>query len=452
MEKINTEIPNTAIQLAKLFSEKGYEIFLVGGCVRDMIMGFVPHDYDFCSNARPEQMMCLCNEFNLKYIPTGLKHGTITICVENDQYEVTTYRIDGDYSDGRHPDTVTFTSDIEKDLARRDFTINAIAMHPISGRIVDPFFGREAIKTRVLTTPGDSACSIKDDALRILRALRFAIRYHLNIENHLAVAIYDYKDMLSVEAGLVSRERITDEFRKILTCDRYISRVFKLFHDVIAVCIPKIEDCFYFEQNNKYHAYDVYVHTLHVVDNCKTDKFEIKMAALLHDIGKPHCYPEDADGFGHFYGHAKVSADICRSLLKERFRLSNDEYSRIIELVEFHDMKIPQTTKSIKRMLSTHGLDFINDWLVLKEADIEDHINNADMKEKLQTMKILLADVLSEKQTLTVKDLAVNGNDLIQELHMKPGKAVGFILNSMLEKVLNEEVENTKEALLSLVK
>jgi tRNA nucleotidyltransferase (CCA-adding enzyme) len=450
MENNTYKMPADILQLATLFSKAGYQLYLVGGCVRDMIMGVKPHDYDMCTNATPDEMMTLCKKYNLMVVPTGEKFGTITIFINSTGYEVTTFRKEAAYSDGRHPDQVEYTTDLIEDLSRRDFTINAIAMDPVSKTFTDPFGGVLDIVTKRLVAVNNPHERIAEDGLRILRAMRFAIKYNLKMDQELIVAIHEHVDMLSEDNGYVSRERVTEEFRKILTSGKSIKYIFAKFRDVIATIIPEIEPCFDFDQNNHYHIHDVYEHMLYVVDDCClwSNKFEIRMAALLHDIGKPNAYVEDEHGRGHFYGHPKISADICRNMLQTRFRLTNAEYNRIIELIEFHDMTVVETSKSVKKALNAHGSDFMYDWFVLRKADMKDHIYDPDRPpHNITKIQHIMYEILDKQAAFSLKDLKINGNILIKKYGMKPGKEIGDILNQLLEDVINENIENTEDAL-----
>lgn len=442
-------VPKDVVEIARIFKKESYEIFLVGGCVRDIFMDIEPHDWDMCTNATPNQMIDICNKYQLHYIETGLQHGTLTIHLNGENYEVTTYRIDGKYSDGRHPDSVSFTTSLEEDLARRDFTINAMAIDPITATIFDPYGGSVHIMNKKLIAVGKPDERLEEDGLRILRALRFAIKYDLSIDSSLALAIKNHNYMLSLEKGLISRERVTEEFRKMFTCNMPVIYVFSAFRDTVATIIPEIEKTFDFNQNNKYHTHDVYTHILHVVDNCKTTKFEIKMAALLHDIAKPDSYVEDEEGFGHFYGHPKMSADICAPMLKKQFKLSTIEYDRIMELVEFHDMDIAETTKSVRRALNKHGKEYMEDWLILKQADMDDH-NYFDDKHMrtVSGIKTIMENIIESNMAFSLKDLDINGNDLMRELQLKPSPTIGQILGILLQKVIDDELENRYDALL----
>ena len=446
MQKI---IPDDIVELTKMFTENHFELYLVGGCVRDFIMNTKPHDWDMCTNATPKQVLTLAEAYGLKCFTTGMPYGTIQVIINDKIYEITTYRTETSYSDGRHPDSIKFASDLTTDLSRRDFTINAIAMNPVTRCIADPYAGSVDIIYRRLCAVGNPDERLKEDALRILRALRFAIRYDMIINTDLAAAIHRNKDLLSADAGCVSRERVTDELVKIFAAGKPIARIFTEYRDVIAVLFPEIEKTFDFSQNNKYHRHNVYEHMLAVTDNCKTTDPVIKLAALLHDIGKPDAYAEDEEGHGHFYGHPKISAEIAGPMLKKQLRLSNANYERAMELIEFHDDTPAPTVKAVRRAAYRHGAAFMCDWFILRQADMDDHIYpDSSHTDDMNTVKELFAATI-ETQLFTRKDLAINGKDLMSRLGLKPGRQIGRIIETLVNEAVDGNVANNKKALLA---
>lgn len=450
MSKIDIEnkIPAGAIRLIDLFNKSGYEAYLVGGCVRDLLLKEKPHDFDICTNAHPDKIKQILEDNNCKYHTIGIKFGTITAMCNDGEYEITTYRTDGEgYSDNRRPDKVEFVSELSLDLSRRDFTINALAYNPTQNEIVDMFNGYKDLIEHRLVAVGDADKRFKEDALRILRALRFAIKYDLQIEEKTKKAMRDNIKLLNK----LSKERVASELEKILTSGKEIKKWFMEYDWLIAEVIPEIKPTIGFDQNNKYHKHEVYEHMLAVVDGCKTNNFEIKLSALLHDIGKPDSYTEDEEGWGHFYGHPKVSAEITEKILKNRLRLSNEQSSLVLELVEYHDMTIGKTKASVRRALNKHGKDFLDKWIILKEADIADHKHADKIREhyNLENINELITEILEEESCFSLKDLDVNGLDIMETLKMRPGKQVGEILNTLLNEVIDEKVENSKEVLLA---
>jgi len=420
-----------------------YEAYIVGGCVRDLILGIEPHDYDICTSATPGEIMNIFHDERI--IETGLKHGTVTILYNGVGYEITTYRIDGSYSDGRHPDDVIFTTDIIKDLGRRDFTINAMAYNKDIG-LVDPFGGFSDLRHKKIRCVGFADDRFSEDALRILRAMRFAIRYGFDIEMN------TYEAMIRSRQGLetISKERITSELEKMLSCGKAVRSIFLSCKDVMAVILPELECCMNFNQHNKYHMHDVYEHILSVVDYCETGDFVIKLAALLHDIGKPSTYTEDESGYGHFYEHQEASYEISKEVISKRLRLSNEQYDETLLLIRYHDMDVVTTKKSVKRALNKLGEGTFRKWLILKLADRKDHIGfNADeMLTDLKHIEDMLNDIIINRDCFSIKDLAVNGNDLIN-IGYKQGKELGAALNQLLQQVL-DGCENDKEKLLEI--
>ena len=445
MEHIN--IPQSVIDILELLHTKTEKAYLVGGCVRDMFMHLEPHDYDICSDLTPD---VATKVLSAKYpvIPKGIEYGTVVALVDGIEYEVTTFRGETDYSDGRHPDSVKFVSNIEDDLARRDFTINAMAYDMAENKVVDPFGGLMDLKNGILRAVGDANERFLEDGLRIMRALRFAIKYNLTIEPATKEAIIRNRNMLQQ----VSKERITSEFQKILTCGQPIRSTFLEFAPVIAVAIPEIKPCIGLDQENPYHKHDVYEHMLAVTDLCDTDSFAIKMAALLHDIGKPatKVYNNAKDHYS-FNGHPEISEQIAAEVLANDFRCTAKENERIRLLVKFHDTQILPTEPCVKRWLNRYGSDFLSDWLVLKQADRDDHVypnglENVTWYPKTEDIKCVMDTVLEQQSAFSLKDLAINGRDLI-DLGLKPGPEFSEYLQSCLDAVIDGACENEHDAL-----
>lgn len=441
-------IPSDVIKLISVLTENNKSAYIVGGCVRDLILGEEPHDYDICTELTPEETMKLLDLNNIVFYESGIAFGTITAILNKNEYEITTYRKETGYEDSRHPNKVVFVRDIHEDLKRRDFTINAMAYNPLTDEFVDDFNGLQDLCDGIIRAVGDANKRFKEDALRILRALRFSIRFQCTIEEETLIA-------MKRNAGLldnISKERITDELRKMLTCGKPIRHAFLKCDWLIGQVIPEIKDCFHFNQNNKYHKHDVYEHILTVVDNCKTTKFEVKMAALLHDIGKPKAYVEDEEGYGHFYGHPKISYDMSCELLKKHFRLSNEQYKEITDLVLYHDMEVIPKKSSVKRAISKfNDITAFTDWFISKQADMDDHKypeGNCRYKIDISGIKKVLQQIIDEHSALNVRDLEINGNILMKEFGLKPGKQIGFILQTLLDEVIDEKIDNDAEKLL----
>lgn len=434
------DIPAAAKRLIYLLELEGHSAYVVGGCIRDSLLGRPPHDWDICTSAKPEEVCDLLEQFHIRTIKTGLKHGTITAQYGMFDYEITTFRIDGDYSDNRRPDNVEFTDNLFVDLARRDFTINAMACDAESS-IMDPFNGLSDLKLGIIRCVGNPDDRFNEDALRIMRALRFAATYGFKIEEDTAAAIHRNKDLLKN----ISAERIQSELTKML-CGEGILDILLEYKDVMAIIIPEFEPCIGFEQNNPYHMYDVYDHIAHAVDNYEGDDISIKMALLLHDIGKPECYTEDHNG-GHFHGHSVPSMRIAKDVM-ERLRFDNKTKNEVVDLVLYHDSDIYPGVKSVKRWLNKIGPEMLNKLIKIQLADIGAHskLNRAARADKCYTIIELAKEVERQGQCFTLKDLAINGY-VVRGLGAEPGPKVGEVLKHLMDKVLDDEIENNYDAL-----
>ena len=472
MNDINNLIPEGAKHIIDIFTQYGHQAYLVGGCVRDIILGRTPNDWDICTDATPERMELLVHcmiiheeetkeyyeengntyiKRRIKTIPTGLKHGTLTIIIDDEAFEVTTFRQDGSYSDGRRPDNVSFTNNLVEDLKRRDFTSNAIVYHLNEG-FIDPFNGMTDIENKVIRCVGNPNDRFNEDGLRILRAIRFAAQLGFTIEKETAKAIHENKHLLNK----ISRERIQSELFKILESNSCGNKVLREYADVICVCIPEIEPMIGFQQNNPYHLYDVWEHTLHCMDSgfFNNNKYSFKediftrLAILLHDIGKPHCYVEDVNHIGHFYGHAPKSASIAEAVLKN-LKCSNEIISNVCELIAFHDVQFVLTKSAVKRLLNKLGETQLRRLIHLRMSDIRGQKNDYERQNKCVDFYEILNEVLAEESCFKLKDLAINGKDLIEH-GIPEGKAIGTILNTLLTMVIDGEINNDKSNLLQM--
>ena len=387
-----------------------------------------------------------------RIIETGLQHGTITIVINGEGYECTTYRIDGNYSDSRRPDSVAFTRSLEEDLKRRDFTINAMAYNNEAG-LIDPFNGMKDMKYHKIRCVGRAEDRFSEDALRILRAIRFASQLGFVVDSDASLNIHKmYKNLENI-----STERINSEFCKIaLSSEFYIQIV--LFREVFSLFIPEIKDMFGFQQNNPYHIYDVWNHTVHAVQayecDCEPDlnsrDLITSLAVFFHDIGKPHCYQDGEDGIRHFKGHGKVSANMTDTIMK-RLRFDNDTREKVVELVYYHDATFEVGKKYIKRWLNKIGEEQFRRLLNVRRADIKAQadINQETRLQKIDNIGYILEEVLQDDECFSLKDLAVNGKDLIT-IGYKPGKEIGEVLNNLLDSVISGEYINEKEKLLEI--
>ena len=450
MKQLKIKIPSGANEIIHTLQNNGYEAFLVGGCVRDSILGRPIHDYDITTSATPDEMMEVFKDKRI--IETGLQHGTITILIDGGGYECTTYRIDGNYSDSRRPDSVTFTRSLKEDLNRRDFTINAMAYNDAVG-LVDPFNGMEDIEHYKIRCVGKAEDRFSEDALRILRAIRFASQLGFVVDSDVSLSIHKmYKNLENI-----SIERISSEFCKIALSSEFCIQIGS-FREVFSLFIPEIKDMFCFQQNNPYHIYDVWNHTVCAVQayecDCEPDLNPIdlitSLAVFFHDIGKPHCYQDSDDGIRHFKGHGRVSADMTNEIMK-RLRFDNDTREKVVELVYYHDATFEVGKKYVKRWLNKIGEEQFRRLLNVRRADIKAQadINHGTRLQKVDNILYILEEVLQDDECFSLKDLAVNGKDMI-EIGYKPGKEIGEVLNNLLDSVISGENINEKEKLLEI--
>lgn len=437
---IKINIPADANELIHTLQNNGHSAYIVGGCVRDSILGRTPHDYDICTSATPSEMLEIFKD--RKIIETGLQHGTVTVVANGEPYEITTYRIDGIYSDNRRPDTVTFTDKLTEDLRRRDFTINAMAYNDEEG-LIDPFNGMEDIKHKKISCVGSAKDRFGEDALRILRAIRFAAQLEFTIMPGTDWEIHkQYKNLENI-----SIERINSEFCKIASSDDFCVELL-LYKDVFSLFIPELKDMFDFPQNNPWHIWDVFGHTIHAVEYCDSDDLTVRLAVFFHDFGKPHSYQDGEDGIRHFKGHGKVSADMTDSIMK-RLRFDNETRNNVVELVYYHDATFEVGKKYVKRWLNKIGEKQFRRLLQVKKADnkAQNLELSSDRIKKLSEIEALIDEVLQEDECFSLKDLAVNGKDLIG-VGYKAGKELGNTLNKLLQLVIDGDCPNEKEKLL----
>lgn len=437
-EKFILEIPDYIKTVLEKLNSCGYEGYIVGGCVRDSIREREPKDWDITTSAIPEQTIECFKD--LPVIPTGLKHGTVTVVIEDNPIEITTFRTDEKYEDHRSPSAVTFTASLEADLARRDFTMNSIAYNPERG-LVDVYGGKNDIENRVIRCVGNPLERFEEDALRILRALRFAATFSYKIEPKTEAAMFQKKELLK----FISWERIRDEFSKILV-GHSGWQVIDKYRDIIAVFIPEIYPMFDLVQKTDYHDSDVWTHTVNTV-MCAPDGLELRLAAFFHDIGKPLAEKLFGTEKHQFINHPKISWEMTEEILR-RLRYDNNLIQLVAVLVRNHNSAIPKTTSQIKRVLNRIGEQAFFYLLSLKEADIfaqAEKYRDSRISE-ISNCRIMLQTVLREKPCFTLKDLAVNGYDMI-ELGYK-GNEIGEKLRYYLDLVINEKCANTKEALL----
>ena len=411
--------------------QAGYQAFAVGGCVRDTLLGRTPGDWDITTSALPQQVMALFDA-----VPTGIAHGTVTVRLEGRGFEVTTFRGDGPYLDGRHPSGVVFTRHLEEDLARRDFTVNAMAMD-LRGRITDPFGGREDLQRRLLRCVGDPERRLQEDALRILRALRFAAVLGFSVEPETAAALVHQAHRLD----LIAPERVSHELQRLLT-GAYVGPVLRQFAPVLAAVLPEIRPLMGFEQHSPHHRYDVWEHTVRSVETIPPQPV-LRWTMLLHDVAKPQCFTLDEQGKGHFYGHDAQGAAMAEEILR-RLRLPRRDTERIVLLIREHMRQMAPTEKSVGRALHRLGPETLGQLLAVQRADrLATGTGDTELLDKIQA---LLEKLLAEERCFTLRQLAVNGRDLMA-LGLA-GPAVGRMLQQLLAQVLEGTLPNDHAALL----
>lgn len=429
-------IPKTVEDVLRTLENAGYEAWCVGGCVRDRLLGREPGDWDVTTSALPEETMAA---FGKRAIPTGLQHGTVTVRTEDGPVEVTTYRLDGDYRDHRRPESVTFTRSLEEDLRRRDFTINAMALS-LRGELRDPFGGQTDLKNKTLRCVGDADRRFQEDALRILRGLRFAAVLGLTIEPDTAAAIHGNKELLLE----IAAERIQVEFWKLLG-GKDAAKVLRDYPDVIGVFWPEVLPMVGFDQQNPHHIYDAWEHTLHALDAAEADTV-LRMAMLLHDIGKPRCFTADEAGVGHFYGHAKLSEEMANDMLR-RLKCGSEFRERVVRLVAWHDRDIPRTEKSIRRALRALGEEDLRRLIAVKRADNRGQAPAYwDREVEIAKGEAILDQLLEQDACFSLKQLAVDGRDMAK-LGFK-GREIGQILDALLDAVVDGALPNDRAELL----
>ncbi len=434
------KIPEYAAAAVKQLEKNGFEAYFAGGCVRDCIMNIPPHDFDITTNALPEQIKAVFSGYTV--IPTGEKHGTVTVIIEGEQLEITTYRIDSKYTDNRHPDKVEFSSSLAEDLKRRDFTVNAMAMD-VNGNITDLFGGREDIKNGIIRAVGKAEERFNEDALRIMRALRFAARFGFEIEPETAAAVHECRSLLRN----ISAERIRDEFTGLL-CGSHPDSILRSYRDVIAVFIPEIVPCFEFEQHSPYHKYDVWEHTIHAVNSCR-NKEKIRIAMFFHDIAKPDCFKQDENGRGHFKGHALKSAGKTAEIMK-RMKFSNRMTEDVVTLISHHSDEL-NNRYELRRIIGEVGMENVFDLLDVQRADslskqefCRERLKKSDGQEKE------VCEIIENRECVCIKDLEINGYDLM-EIGFS-GKEIKTVLNRLLDNVMKDNIKNNRCELINCAK
>lgn len=427
-------------RVIEILHSHGHSAYVVGGACRDILMGKAVNDWDVATSALPEETSAAFSDYRV--IETGIKHGTVTVIIDSLSVEITTYRIESGYSDNRHPDRVDFTQKIENDLSRRDFTVNAIAYSPLTG-IIDPYGGQNDIKAKVIRCVGKPDTRFSEDALRILRALRFSSVLGFEIDKETADSIHRNKNLLAN----ISAERIFAETSKLL-CGKDIKRILTDFSDVIFFVFPELEPMKGCVQNHERHIFDVWGHTVAAVDSVKAEP-HLRFAMLLHDSGKPHVKTTDENGVDHFYSHAKKSRRIAEKVLL-RLKTSTKFRNLVCDLVEHHDF-LPDkiSKKTYKKYIALLGIETLRDIFDIREADIKAQ-NPVFLDEGLEANRIgldVLDEIEKENTCFRITDLEINGKDLA-DAGIPPSPQMGRILETLLDEVMGDTLENQKEALL----
>lgn len=435
------QLPNSVQLIIHTLEDAGFEAYAVGGCVRDSLLKRKPDDWDITTNALPQEVKSLFH----RTIDTGIQHGTVTVMVKEEGFEVTTYRIDGEYEDGRHPKEVSFTRNLEEDLKRRDFTINAMAYNDRAG-IVDIFHGVEDLAKGTIRAVGNPMERFTEDALRMMRAVRFSAQLGYEVEQETKEAI----QKLAPTISKISAERVQVELIKLVKSP-HPDRMRLLYETGLTTFImPEFDRIMETEQNHPHHCYTVGEHTIHAMEHIAADKV-LRLTMLFHDMGKPLVQTVDEEGIHHFHGHAEESKKIAETVLK-RLKFDNDTIRTVTKLVLFHDRKFELGKKYVRRGINKIGEDIFPLLFPVQEADIyaQSDYMREDKLAYLNKLQLLYQEIVEARECVSLKSLAVTGSDLIA-LGMKPGKEIGVVLQQMLEIVLEDETKNTRETLLAQV-
>lgn len=439
------DIPNNVKFIIDKFYENNYEAFMVGGCVRDCLLGLIPKDYDITTSATPD----ITERLFLKTIPTGIKHGTVTVVVDNENLEVTTYRTEGKYIDNRRPESVNFVSNIKEDLSRRDFTINSLAYNNKKG-LIDYFDGINDIENKLIRAVGNADKRFQEDALRMLRAIRFSCQLGFKIEESTYSAIKENYKLIKN----ISLERVRDELCKILISNNPCTGL-NLLKDtgILEIILPEVYKLIDYTPLCNNHNRDVFNHTLNVINNTDND-LTLRLAALFHDIGKLNTLKQLPNGHCYFPGHAQEGAKICKPILS-RLKFDNNTINKVSAIIYDHlvlDVNYMPTDGEIKRLLRRVGIENIFTLFALQRADINSLWDPIPFLKKVDFIEDRVNSIIENKEPLYIKDLALTGSDLMISLNIKPGKIIGEILNSLLEKILDDKMLNNKDTLLELAK
>lgn len=441
---IKISIPQAAREILTTLHQAGYEAYIVGGCVRDALLLREPDDWDITTNASPVKIKQLFSHT----VDTGLQHGTVTVLKDKVGYEVTTYRVDGEYKDHRRPDKVTFTSDLKEDMLRRDFTINAMAYNEEEG-LIDHFHGQDDLRLGIIRCVGEAGKRFDEDALRVLRALRFAAQLDFQIEEMTLTAMKEKAVFLKD----ISAERIRVELTKLL-CSKHPECLLTIGYPtgITSLLMPWFDDMLHTTQENPHHCYDVGRHTMRAV--CQVDNSVVlRFAALLHDVGKPSCKTVDDEGVAHFYEHGSAGAKMAQQIMRE-LKFDNETIKRVRELVYWHDYRWGDklSKRAVRRATARIGMEYMHDLFALQQADVlaQSQFLQNEKLQLLDAIKLCYSEIEKEQQCVTIKQLALGGQDLIAA-GMKPGREIGDMLQYLLEQVIEQPEWNTRDKLMELV-
>lgn len=432
------DMPKNVDTAINLLQSAGFEAYAVGGCVRDSLLGKTPNDWDITTSAKPEDMKSVFADFHC--IDTGIKHGTVTVVIDGEPLEITTFRLDGEYEDNRHPKSVTFTSDLGADLGRRDFTVNAMAYSKMTGT-VDLFGGQNDLKNKIIRCVGDPDRRFNEDALRILRALRFASALDFEIEEKTAQSLLKNRALL----GNISEERIAKELLK-LVCGKGAKRILTDFAPVLFEILPELQSMYKNSHDNPHHCYDIYEHTLMAVESIDPEP-TLRFAMLLHDCGKPAVKKFDENGVAHFYGHQRISAEISAQILA-RLKVSNKFRDEILFLVSNHDRwELYENTEKMPRYLSKFGLDGVLKLLKVMRADVLAQSPEYRYRlDQIADAEEIAKNLAAQKPCLSLRELQINGRTLM-DIGIPQGRKLGAVLAQLLDEVIDGVTKNTQEAL-----
>lgn len=432
------DMPKNVDTAINLLQSAGFEAYAVGGCVRDSLLGKTPNDWDITTSAKPENMKSVFADFHC--IDTGIKHGTVTVVIDGEPLEITTFRLDGEYEDNRHPKSVTFTSNLGADLGRRDFTVNAMAYSKMTGT-VDLFGGQNDLKNKIIRCVGDPDRRFNEDALRILRALRFASALDFEIEEKTAQSLLKNCALL----GNISEERIAKELLK-LVCGKGAKRILTDFAPVLFEILPELQPMYKNSHDNPHHCYDIYEHTLIAVESIDPEP-TLRFAMLLHDCGKPAVKKFDENGVAHFYGHQRISAEISAQILA-RLKVSNKFRDEILFLVSNHDRwELYENTEKMPRYLSKFGLDGVLKLLKVMRADVLAQSPEYRYRlDQIADAEEIAKNLAAQKPCLSLSELQINGRTLM-DIGIPQGRKLGAVLAQLLDEVIDGVTKNTQEAL-----